>query len=76
MHHRDQVVSRTELTEHIYDQDFDKDSNTIEVFVGRLRKKIPPGVIETVGTAHQLGADAVPCGEAAQGRTLLTVTRA
>jgi DNA-binding response OmpR family regulator len=35
------VVSRTELTEHIYAQDFDRDSNTIEVFVGRLRKKLP-----------------------------------
>lgn len=55
MHHRDQVVSRTELTEHIYDQDFDKDSNTIEVFVGRLRKKIPAHVIETVrGLGYRL----------------------
>lgn len=40
MHHRGRVVSRNELVEHIYDQDFDRDSNTIEVFVGRLRKKI------------------------------------
>ena len=40
MHHRDRVVSRTELIEHLYDQDFDRDSNTIEVFVGRLRKKV------------------------------------
>ena len=55
MHHRDKVVSRTELTEHIYDQDFDKDSNTIEVFVGRLRKKIPTNVIETVrGLGYRL----------------------
>ena len=36
------VVSKTELTEHIYDQDFDLDSNVIEVFVGRLRKKLDP----------------------------------
>lgn len=36
------VVSKTELTEHIYDQDFDRDSNVLEVFVGRLRKKIDP----------------------------------
>jgi two-component system response regulator PhoP len=36
------VISKTELTEHIYDQDFDLDSNVIEVFVGRLRKKIDP----------------------------------
>jgi two-component system OmpR family response regulator len=48
LHHRDRVVSRTELIEHLYDQDFDRDSNTIEVFVGRLRKKIPPDIIETV----------------------------
>ena len=36
------VVSKTQLTEHIYDQDFDRDSNVIEVFVGRLRKKLDP----------------------------------
>jgi two-component system OmpR family response regulator len=48
MHHPNKVVSRTELTEHIYDQDFDRDSNTIEVFVGRLRKKIGVDAIETV----------------------------
>ena len=48
MHHQDKIISRTELTEHIYEQDFDRDSNTIEVFIGRLRKKIPPELIETV----------------------------
>ena len=48
MHHRDRVVSRTELIEHLYDQDFDRDFNTIEVFVGRLRKKVSPDLIETV----------------------------
>lgn len=48
IHHRGEVVSRTELIEHLYDQDFDKDSNTIEVFVGRLRKKLYPEIIETV----------------------------
>ena len=37
-----EVVSKTELTEHIYEQDFDRDSNTLEVFVGRLRKKLDP----------------------------------
>jgi two-component system OmpR family response regulator len=42
------VVSRTELVEHLYDQDFDRDSNTIEVFVGRLRKKLDPNLIQTV----------------------------
>lgn len=55
MHHRDEVVSRTELTEHIYEQDFDKDSNTIEVFVGRLRKKTRGDLIETVrGLGYRL----------------------
>jgi two-component system, OmpR family, response regulator len=48
MLHRERVVSRTELIEHLYDQDFDRDSNTIEVFVGRLRKKVSGDLIETV----------------------------
>lgn len=48
MHHSGRVVSRTELVEHLYEQDFDRDSNTIEVFVGRLRKKIPSDYIRTV----------------------------
>ena len=48
MHHAGRVVSRTEIVEHLYDQDFDRDSNTIEVFVGRLRKKLGVEVIETV----------------------------
>jgi two-component system OmpR family response regulator len=47
-HHKGKVVSRTELVEHLYDQDFDRDSNTIEVFVGRLRKKLGVNVIQTV----------------------------
>lgn len=55
MHHPNAVVSRTELTEHIYAQDFDRDSNTIEVFVGRLRKKLPADLIETVrGLGYRL----------------------
>ena len=48
IHHKGRVVSRTELVEHLYQQDFDRDSNTIEVFVGRLRKKIPSDLIQTV----------------------------
>ncbi|WP_336278986.1 response regulator transcription factor [Bartonella sp. CB175] len=48
MHHCNRVVSRTELIEHLYDQDFDKDSNTIEVFVRRLRKKLGVNLIETI----------------------------
>ncbi len=55
MHHKGKVISRTELTEHLYDQDFDRDSNTIEVFVGRLRKKLPHNCIETVrGLGYQI----------------------
>ncbi len=57
MHRPGAVVSRAELTEHIYAQDFDRDSNTIEVFVGRLRKKLPSGLIETVrGLGYRLVA--------------------
>jgi two-component system OmpR family response regulator len=53
--HQGRVVSRSELTEHLYDQDFDRDSNTIEVFVGRLRKKLAADVIETVrGLGYRL----------------------
>ena len=48
MHHTGKVISRTELVEHIYGQDFDRDSNTIEVFVGRLRRKLGVDIIETV----------------------------
>jgi two-component system OmpR family response regulator len=48
MHHKGRIVSRGELTEHLYDQDFDRDSNTIEVFVGRLRKKLGVDIIQTV----------------------------
>lgn len=47
MHHKGKVVSRTELIEHIYDQDFDRDSNTIEVFITRIRKKLGPDLIST-----------------------------
>lgn len=56
MHHNGRIVSRTELVEHLYDQDFDRDSNTIEVFIGRLRKKLPGDMIETVrGLGYRLG---------------------
>ncbi len=48
MHHESRVVSRSELVEHLYDQDFDRDSNTIEVFVGRLRKKLGTDYIKTI----------------------------
>lgn len=61
-HHPGEVVSRGELVEHIYDQDFDRDSNTIEVFVGRLRKKIGADRIETV---RGLGYRLIPSEDAA-----------
>ena len=48
MHHAGRVVSRAEIVEHLYDQDFDRDSNTVEVFVGRLRKKLGVDVIQTL----------------------------
>jgi len=47
-HHPGQPVSKTQLTEHLYGQDFDRDSNTLEVVVGRLRRKLGDGAIETV----------------------------
>ena len=59
LHHRDRVVSQAELTEHIYAQDFDRDSNTVEVFVARLRRKLGAGIIETVrGLGYRARQDA------------------
>ena len=61
MQRKGEVLSRTELSEHIYPQDSDRDSNTIEVFVGRLRKKLPAGSIETVrGLGYRLIAVGQP----------------
>ncbi|MFN8062497.1 MAG: response regulator transcription factor [Vicinamibacterales bacterium] len=48
MHHRGRIVSQGELTEHIYAQSFDRDSNTVEVFIARLRRKLGSTFIETV----------------------------
>jgi two-component system OmpR family response regulator len=48
MHHRGRIVSQSELTEHIYAQAFDRDSNTVEVFIARLRRKLGASFIETV----------------------------
>lgn len=56
MHHPERIVSQIELTEHIYAQDFERDSNTVEVFIGRLRRKLGPSVIETVrGLGYRMG---------------------
>jgi two-component system response regulator PhoP len=54
------VISKTELTDHLYDQDFERDSNVIEVFVGRLRKKLDPfNPIRTIrGQGYRLAVDA------------------
>lgn len=55
MHHAGQVVSRQQLTEHLYARDADRDSNTLEVFVGRLRRKLGGPTIETVrGLGYRL----------------------
>lgn len=54
-HRRGEVVSKTELTEHLYGQDFDRDSNTLEVVIGRLRRKLGEGLIETLrGQGYRL----------------------
>ena len=76
MHHKGKVVSRTELIEHIYDQDFDRDSNTIEVFVTRIRKKLGADVITTIrglgysleepAEADRLNEEAAPVAAAAE----------
>lgn len=55
MHNPGRIISRTELVEHIYRQDFDRDSNTIEVFIRRIRQKVGHEVIETVrGLGYKL----------------------
>ena len=59
MHHSGRVVSQSELTEHIYSQTFDRDSNTVEVFIARLRRKLGASFIETVrGLGYRIGAGA------------------
>ena len=61
MHHAGRIVSRTEIVEHLYDQDFDRDSNTIEVFVGRLRKKLGVDIIQTLrGLGYLVGVEGEP----------------
>lgn len=55
MHRPNQVISRIELIEHLYAQDYERDSNTVEVFIARLRKKLPEGLIETLrGQGYRL----------------------
>lgn len=58
MHHMGKVVSRTELMEHVYDRNFDNDSNVLEVLIGRLRKKVGAGLIQTIrGQGYRLQAE-------------------
>ncbi len=57
IHHQGNIISKTELTEHIYGQDFDRDSNVIEVLINRLRKKLKP---ELIRTRRGLGYQLVP----------------
>lgn len=57
VHHRDRVVPRAELVEHLYAQDFERDSNTVDVFIARLRRKLGSGSIRTVrGLGFQAAA--------------------
>jgi two-component system OmpR family response regulator len=57
MHHPGKIVSQSELVEHIYASDLDRDSNTVEVFIARLRRKLGPSVIETVrGLGYRVAA--------------------
>lgn len=61
MHHRDRVVPRSELTEHIYGHDSERDSNTLEVFVARLRRKLGASAIDTVrGLGYRIGIPGPP----------------
>jgi len=73
MHHVGRIVSRSEIVEHLYDQDFDRDSNTIEVFVGRLRRKLGVDTIQTVrglgyliAANDEVGAGAPPSAKTAR----------
>ena len=58
MHRSGRIISRSEIVDHLYEQDFDRDSNTIEVFIGRLRKKLGVDIIKTVrGLGYAVGVD-------------------
>jgi two-component system, OmpR family, response regulator len=59
LHHRDRIVSRTEIFEHVYDADADRDSNVIDVLMARIRRKLGVPLIQTVrGAGYRLSADA------------------
>lgn len=57
IHNAGRLISRTELSEHIYEYDGDRDSNTIAVFINRLRKKLGPELIQTMrGRGYMIDA--------------------
>lgn len=57
IHHQDRAISRTELSEHVYDRDADRDFNSMEVIIGRLRRKIGMDMIRTIrGRGYLLSA--------------------
>jgi len=61
MHHRGRVVSQSELSDHIYAEDADRDSNTVEVFIARLRRKVGAASIETVrGLGYRMAGEQAP----------------
>ena len=76
MHHRTRVVSQSELTEHIYAQDFDRDSNTVEVFIARLRRKLGArssrrSAVWAIASRHE--ATAFAAGPPSARRVLWTI---
>jgi two-component system OmpR family response regulator len=61
MHHRGRVVPQAELSEHIYAENLDRDSNTVEVFIARLRRKVGAAAIETVrGLGYRMNSGELP----------------
>ena len=71
MHHRGRIVSQRELTEHIYAQDVDRDSNTVEVFIARLRRKLGPSYIETFAGSAIGSSEADRDMRSLRGRVML-----
>jgi len=73
MMHAGELVSKADLTEHIYQQDFDRDSNVLEVFIGRLRKKLDPtGALKA---DRDRAGPRLPLRDSAHGRVTIAATR-
>jgi two-component system OmpR family response regulator len=64
IHHPGRIISRTELIEHVYDRNFDRDSNVIDVLIGRIRRKLKEDMITTVRGQGFVLAEAVPRADA------------